>query len=113
MCVTDSNRDTIQKQYEDSGYRATANHTNVDGSGWFDFQLIIPVTSDKTDIIANGIDKVTFSNIPIDTIVTIDDEDIAEVTDGSLELTIDTPGEYHVWFTNTNYLSVRIIINAS
>lgn len=68
----------------------------------------------KTSILANGIDSIIISDIPVNTIVEIKGEGpLWTVDDGTFELTVDTVGTYQITVTHPLYLPKEYTINAS
>jgi hypothetical protein len=66
------------------------------------------ITQDINIIIIDGspIEYSTFSNIPEDTIIIFDREDVTDYVDGSprsISLSNKMPGQYEVKFSNTKY----------
>ena len=110
--VTTENRDLIREQYEALGYVAVRDYTDVDGSGYFDFELFIPCEIDKTTMVADGVDSATITILPNPSEVDVEGT-IYAVTDGLFEFTVDTPGEYLVDCYSDGYVSRRFIVNAS
>lgn len=107
-----SERTVIRSNYESNGYGALLEHTNVDGSGYFDFQLIIPCAIDKESMLADGIDSITISNLPNPSIVVFEDEEY-EVVDGAFQFTLDLAGEYRIRCKAYGYIDKVYFINAS
>lgn len=70
---------------------------------------------DKTTVIANGSDVATVSGLPNPTKFAIPQIlDFGEVTDGVLELTFDTPGQYKVFLdAGPAYLRSEVTIHAT
>lgn len=56
---------------------------------------VIEPVIDKEYVVADGIDEISLSGLPVPCVVHINGEDIP-VDDGSLELSIDQPGVYRV-----------------
>jgi len=73
----------------------------------------LPATVDKIEILANEEDIVIISNLPNPSIVKINEAEGYEVTDGSFEFTVDTPGEYSLLCSAFPYLDKEFIVNAS
>lgn len=69
-----------------------------------------PITADKTQVTADGVDAVTFSNVPVGTIAR-GEQDII-VNDGFLEMTCDTPITFRVLFLHPEYLDISFAIAA-
>jgi len=76
--------------------------------------LLSVITIDKLLVTADGIDKVTLSNVPSRTVVTVTGivEDAIVVSDGVLELTFLHPGEYIVSAERADLIGERYKINA-
>ena len=65
---------------------------------------------------ADGVSSITISGLPNPTSAAISGPGVSSaitVTDGSLVLTFDTPGEYTVKLTKLNYLPTEYAINAT
>jgi len=76
-------------------------------------KTIIPCSINKTAMLANGIDSIIMSNLPNPSAIKIKGEEVWQVTDGTFEFTIDTPGKYEIIASSSIYLSVEYTINAS
>lgn len=72
-----------------------------------------PSTIDKTTMAANGVEITTISNIPNPSTVEILPIAMYTVTDGTLQFTIDTPGEYKITVRGFPYLNKELTVNAS
>jgi hypothetical protein len=72
-----------------------------------------PSTIDKITMAANGVEITTISNIPNPSTVTIFPIAMYTVTDGTLQFTIDTPGEYKITIQGAPYLNKEFTVNAS
>ena len=68
-------------------------------------------TLSNAPVIANGIDSTAIQQLPIPCTVSMNGE-VYEVTDGLLELSFDTPGEYQVTVTAFPYLDKTFTIEA-
>lgn len=68
-------------------------------------------TVSTTEVLANGVDEVMITNLPIPARVTID-EQIVEIDDGELVMTFDTPGEYKIKVESFPYLPFEEVIYA-
>lgn len=73
-----------------------------------------PITAANLTPTANGVDVVTFANIPVGTTVTCPDLDIYNlaVTDSTLTVTFDLPGAYEFLFRSVKYLDFEATVNA-
>lgn len=69
-----------------------------------------PITADKTQITADGVDAVTFSNVPAGTIAR-GEQDIS-VDDGVLVMTCDTEITFRVRFIHPAYVEAEFAIEA-
>lgn len=65
----------------------------------------------KTEVLANGVDEVIITNLPIPATVNVK-EQIVEIEDGELVLTFDTPGEYKIKVESFPYLPFEEVIYA-
>lgn len=73
----------------------------------------MPITVDKTTVVANGTDYCTFTGVPMLASVEIDDE-VLGTTDGSnVEITFDTEGKHIVAITLFPFLRYEVTINAT
>lgn len=71
---------------------------------------------DKTTVTANGIDFCTISGLPNPSHISViggGASIAADVIDGAIELTFDTPGAYRVRCESINKLPAEILIDAS
>ncbi len=69
---------------------------------------------DVTDVLADGVAKVTFSGLPVcQARITGDAESDFAVTESTLELTFDAPGEYRVELTGFPYRTKQVTIHAN
>jgi hypothetical protein len=73
----------------------------------------LPCTINKTSMLADGADLIVISNLPNPTDVDIDGERGYTISDGFIEFTMDTPGEYKILCQSKRYLDVEYNINAS
>lgn len=67
---------------------------------------------DKLQIIADGLDVLTISNVPVNTTVTRWDGQQDVVNDGIVEFDTDLPGLYTLVFSAVPYLSEEVTIEA-
>ena len=67
---------------------------------------------DKTSIIADGSDTAVLSGLPANATVFIDDTPFV-VSDGILNFTASSPGEYRFMIDEVQYLKKEWIVNAS
>lgn len=76
---------------------------------------ISPAIIDKNDIVADGVDIATISNLPNPSTISIRILGISYVvSDGSFGFTIDTPGSYTIRCDGgCQYLEKEFVINAS
>ena len=74
-------------------YRDDTHYHN--GAG-YSARGVLPVTADKTTLTADGVDKITFSNIPVGTRV-----DGVVINDGTLEFTTNSVGPDSINFIKT------------
>jgi len=107
-----SERIPLRTRYEEEGYGKLLEHTNVDGSGYFDFQLIVPCVIDNETMWADGIDSITISNLPNPSTVIFEDEEY-EVTDGVFQFTLDLAGDYRIRCKADEHIDKVYFINAS
>ena len=82
-----------------------------DKKAMYKSELMVEI--DKVEIISDGIDTAIISDLPDPSIVIVNDIYIYEVTDGSFEFTIDTPGEYKIKCSAFPFLDKEFVINAS
>ena len=68
-------------------------------------------TVSTTEVLANGVDEVMITNLPIPAIVNVNRQ-LAEIDDGELVLTFDTPGEYKIKVESFPYLPFEEVIYA-
>lgn len=76
-------------------------------------KTVLPSTISKTSMSADGIDSITISNLPNPCSVLIEGESEYNVSDGNIEFTMDTVGEYKIICHSPLYLDVEYKINAS
>jgi hypothetical protein len=69
-------------------------------------------TPDKMTVMADGVDYVTISNMPVPCTVSVQDETL-EVTEGEVELTFDLPGKYEVKVSSRAHFDWKVKINAT
>lgn len=81
-------------------------------SGFVADKIQMPVSVDKTDINADGIDTITVSDIPENCAYSINGME-GIVTDGQMSLTFDDPGEYNLKLSLFPYLDYSVMINAT
>lgn len=67
---------------------------------------------DKTFILSDNSDVAVLSSLPIPCVITIDGRG-HDVLDGTLELSVDTQGDYHVYVDHPHYILKNWIINAN
>jgi hypothetical protein len=72
----------------------------------------LSLSINKTQIIADGADTATVSNIPTGTKVTWPDGLVEDVTDGLVEFAVDLAGLYTFKFTAVPYLDQEVTIEA-
>lgn len=122
----DTTTGEITKRYR--GPYVNSNTTENESSieGWYDSlthyidtstqapvsKPAMPVTLDKTTLLADGVDSITASNVPSPTTVTLDGN-AYEVTDGVFEFTINQPGEYVLFMRSMYYLNYTEDITAN
>jgi hypothetical protein len=70
------------------------------------------VTADKQSIIADGVDEITFTGIPIGSALILDGE-VYNITEPTLELTVDRPGPYVARFRLWPYIDKEVAFEAS
>ncbi len=66
----------------------------------------LPILIDKLIIAADGEESITISNIPIGTVITLDEE-VYTVNDGIFELTFDLPKKYGLTLKHPKYYKRR------
>ncbi|MBY5962096.1 hypothetical protein [Marinobacter nauticus] len=66
----------------------------------------------KSIITADGVDTITITNIPADTLVTWWDGQQDIITDGILEITSDLEGEYKIILDHPHYLQESLTFEA-
>jgi hypothetical protein len=76
-------------------------------------KTVLPSSINKTSMLADGADLIVISNLPNPTDVNISGERGYTISDGFIEFTIDTPGEYKIICHSRLYLDVEYTINAS
>ncbi len=67
---------------------------------------------DKLQIIADGLDVLTISNVPVGTTVIWPDGQEDVVNDGEVQLSTDLPGNYTLTFDAVPYLRQEVTIEA-
>lgn len=72
-----------------------------------------PSIIDKVTMAANGVEIATISNIPNPSTVMIPQILMYTITDGILQFSVDTPGEYKITIQGAPYLSKELTVNAS
>ena len=72
-----------------------------------------PATIDKTEIIANGRDVAVISNLPNPSEVLIIPIGRYTVTDGSIEFSTDTAGDYKITISSFPYLDKEFTVHAN
>lgn len=82
-------------------------------------KVSIPVSYDKSQIAADGVDQATITlpttepnGTPITVYARVDGQ-LLEVDDGILEFSCDTPGVYTIHFSATNYLDNEIEVTVN
>lgn len=73
-------------------------------------QTEIPLTADKTKILADGLDTATVT-LPVDTLVICDLERY-QIDDGEFQFSTLLPGKYTLKFRATNYLDTLLEVTA-
>jgi len=103
----------IQGDYDDSLYYISLDDLSVKN------KPDLPVTIDKSEIQADGLDIVTINNLPIsepngNTVSTFIEVagQVHEITDGIFEFTTDLLGTYIFICKATNYLNKEFIVEA-
>ena len=71
------------------------------------------IVQDVENILADGVEKSTFTNVAINTEVFIDDISQGFEVDGTTEITFDTFGEYRIKFVLFPYLVSEFTVNAN
>ena len=75
---------------------------------WFDgeFKELMPVEAvwDKMVLDADGVDTATLSGLPVPCQVMVDGV-VYDVDDGSLELTVTSPGDFYVWLDHPAHIN--------
>lgn len=123
---------TVQKNYS-----GRLPELQLEGAGWFftqtdekindseeyidpetkDVKSKIPttVTLDKVIVSADGVDVITYSNIPLPSNVLIRGpvSDSFEIVDGELKLTFDLFGIYRICISSAKYQNSETVIHAT
>jgi len=95
--------------------QAESNETAIEGKANDELQYIdtnnvtdkldSTAVINKTNMLADGIDTTVISNIPIGTMLNIENNEYL-ITDGVFEFTVDLPGNYTVTLTIIPYLPI-------
>lgn len=70
-----------------------------------------PIHHPTSILIADGESTLSFSNVPVGTVVSVDDQSIV-VNDGEFRFSTDTAGEYEIKFTLFPYKDLTINVTA-
>lgn len=81
--------------------------------GDFVFLDANPLVVNKTNIVADGVDTITISNLPGRSAISISDIGIYDVEDGEFIFSVDSPGTYTLTVTTPPYNPKEFTINAS
>lgn len=71
-----------------------------------------PHRTDRPDVLADGQDLYTISNLHIPTTVTLPDGRVIEEIDGSVQFSIDMPGEHIVILDAVPHKRVKLVVTA-
>ena len=96
----------------------------VDGVGNYDSNYIdietqtiaqkqpSPITVDKTTCVANGVDPVTFTNIPVGAkLIVYNTQQL--IDDGDAVLTFNFPADFIIRILHPQYLAYEVVIHAT
>jgi len=91
-------------------------HLN-DATAYIEDDLVVekqpfPFQIDKPQILADGNDTVTISNVPVGTMIIWHDGQEDVVNDGQVQLSTDLPGTYTLTFDAVPYLEQEVTIEA-
>ena len=93
---------------------------DIQGSGELSKKPVLPYTAHATQVLADGIDPLLIvvpDNLNIQVVICPVIENNSEkitdvITDGTLELSFDTPGEYSIQLIHPAYLPVEFTVEA-
>lgn len=95
-----------------NGHRLLEEQLHVNGNFLIFSDPPLPITIDKTTMLADKIDTITVSGLPFPSKVIIDEQEF-QVIDGEFSFTVDTIGEYLIQCYSEGYLSKEHVINAN
>ena len=76
-----------------------------------------PTTIDKTTVIADGVDKITLSSIPLNSTIDLTGDHISPIQDtatsSTIDFTFDVTGTYNLKVDLFPYLPFEAVINAN
>jgi hypothetical protein len=72
----------------------------------------MPISVNKQEILADGVDEVVITNIPANTQCFCVGNNVV-IDDGEFAFSTDTAGRYMITLTNPPYKDIKVVVNAS